>query len=221
MKSIVFSVLIIILSSALIVPIGYSHAENENQTDTNQTSTNQTNTNQTGKVNIGQEISDFVHNSNQLFKNQKAETLAAVKEYHEKLQNATSDTRDQIKQEFKSKMQSIREKYQDARKQFQEVFKQFREDVIVLRDEAQGKPISIDDENKAVKHMNEKGEKEGIRHLTDLQERSMKMNEHGINGTETALRHMNETENENMSSSGEQADRGHGQSDEKGSREKH
>ena len=213
MKSIAFSVLAIILSSALIVPIGYSHAENGNQTDTNQTSTNQT-----GKVNIGQEISDFVHNSNQLFKNQKAETLAAVKEYHEKLQNATSDTRDQIKQEFKSKMQSIREKYQDARKQFQEIFKQFREDVIVLRDEAQGKPVSIDDENKAVKHMNEKGEKEGIRHLTDLQERS---SEHGINGTETALRHMNETENENMSSPGEQADRGHGQSDEKGSRGNH
>lgn len=216
MKSIVFSILAIILSSALIVPIGYSHAENENHTDTNQT-----NTNQTGKVNIGQEISDFVHNSNQLFKNQKAETLAAVKEYHEKLQNATSDTRDQIKQEFKSKMQSIREKYQDARKQFQEIFKQFREDVITLRDEAQGKPVSVDDENKAVKHMNEKGEKEGIRHLTDLQERSKEISEHGINGTETASRHMNETENENMSSSGEHTDRGHGQSDENESRDNH
>ncbi len=214
----------------MLVPIGYSQAtENQtstnqtstNQTSTNQTSTNQTSTNQTGtKVNIGQEISNFVHQSNQLFKNQKAETLAAIRDYHQKLQNATSDTIGQIKEDFKTKMQSIREKYQNERKQFQELFKQFREDMIVLRDEAQGKSVSQQDEDKAISHINEKEEKEGIKHITDLEERSRGMSEHGINGTETALSHINENKTEsyeNKSSSNEnQSDNGkHGASDEK------
>ncbi len=208
MKPIVFSVLAIILSSALLVPIGYSHAEDENKTSTNQTGStqmnmmNQTGANQTGKVNIGQEISYFIHESNQQFKNQKAETLGAIKEYHEKLQNATSSTIGQIRADFKAKMQSIREKYQNERKQFQDIFKQFREEVMLLRDEAQGKQVSTQDEDNAIKHINEKGEKEGLKHMADLEERSKGMSEHGVNGTMTAIRHMNETGNENMSSSG-------------------
>lgn len=206
MKPVVFSVLAIILSSALVIPLGYSYA------DENQTSTNQTSTNQTGKINIGQEISDFVHSSNQLFKNQKAETMAAVKEYHEKLQNATSDTIGQIKADFKAKMQSIREKYQSERKQFQDIFKKFRDEVKLLRDEAQGKQVSKQDEDNAVKSINDKGEKEGLKHMADLEDHSKEMSEYGMNKT-TTMR-MNETENENMSSVGKYNESNdHGKSD--------
>ena len=77
--------------------------------------------------NLGQLISDFVHNRNALLKQERAAILNAIHECHAEIKNASHDDKKQIHDECKAKIKELREKYKESRKQLQEEFKQLRE----------------------------------------------------------------------------------------------
>lgn len=78
--------------------------------------------------NLGQAISDFVHKRNELFKQQREETMKIIRECSSKTMNATNVQRKQILQDCRQMMHDLQEKYKEARKQFNEEFKTFRND---------------------------------------------------------------------------------------------
>ncbi|HET6458438.1 MAG TPA: hypothetical protein VFG24_06135 [Nitrosopumilaceae archaeon] len=212
---------LIFLASVLVVPLGYSNAEMENennsqtgenetssQTDENETSS-QTDENETTIVNasssaqenIGQQVSDFVHDATDQFKQQKNETRNIIKECREKIKDATNDTKSQVVDECHKKLQSIKEKYKDERQQFQELFKKFRQNIITLRHETNG-TSSDHDKDDAIKKINEDVDKNGLRGLENALKHMKGMGiQHGKIGIVRAMEMVNKTRGlEGMSS---------------------
>ena len=77
--------------------------------------------------NLGQLISDFIKQRNELFKQQRDETINALKECNTKIKNASLENRTKVKVECKATLKAINEKYKDARNQFKVAFKDFRD----------------------------------------------------------------------------------------------
>ena len=75
--------------------------------------------------NLGQLVSDFVHQRNELFKQQREDTLKVIKDCNAKIRNSSQENRKQIKADCKDALKAIKETYKDARKQFKEDFKDF------------------------------------------------------------------------------------------------
>ncbi|MEX0765031.1 MAG: fibronectin type III domain-containing protein [Nitrosopumilaceae archaeon] len=100
------------------------------------TTKNQTSTLPTNISNLGQLVSDFVHQRNEILKQQRDDTLQVIKECHENLKNASPVNRTQIKDDCKAALKAIRETYKDTRKQLQQQFKDFRETAKSLIKEA-------------------------------------------------------------------------------------
>ena len=82
----------------------------------------------TDNGNLGQAIADYIHKRNELFKQQREETLKIIRECSSKSVNATNIQRKQILEDCRKMMHDLQEKYKDARKQFQLDFKTFRND---------------------------------------------------------------------------------------------
>ena len=83
-------------------------------------------TNQTGVIptdinNLGQQISSFVQYYKVIFKQQREDTIKALKECNEKISNATPENRAKVKADCKIALKTIKEKYKDVRKQFKEI----------------------------------------------------------------------------------------------------
>ncbi|MBI5377420.1 MAG: fibronectin type III domain-containing protein [Thaumarchaeota archaeon] len=75
--------------------------------------------NQTTDIdNLGQQISDFVQQRNELFKQQREETIKVIHECNDKIKNASPENRAMIKAECKDRLKALNEKYKDTRKQF-------------------------------------------------------------------------------------------------------
>lgn len=201
------SILLLFLTSTLVLPLGFSAHADDQSTDTNQTTSNQTGTttnqtaiNQTSSVpteNIGLQISSFVHNATALFQQEKAENIQAIKECHQKMQNATSENRTQIIDDCHATMTAIREKYQDARTQFQQLFKQFRANIIVLRHDAEGLQVSEQDKETAMKNIDEEAAKHGLTGIKIAMEHMKGMVQNGMMGIKRALNYVNKTNETN------------------------
>jgi hypothetical protein len=200
------SVLLLFLTSTLILPFGFSGVRADQSTNANQISSDTSQTisfgfsNQTNSAvaeNIGMLVSNFVHNATVLFHQEKTENIQAIKECHQKIQNATSENRTQVIDECHATMNVIREKYQNARTQFQELFKQFRKNIIVLRHQAEGLHVSEQDLSGAIRNINEGAAKHGLGGIAIALGHLRGMGENGKMGIERALMHVNETSNTN------------------------
>jgi len=189
---------LVFLTSVLVVPLGYSNAEMEDQTN----STLSVNATASSQENVGKQVSDFVHQAIAQFKQQKDETRNAIKECREKIKDATHDMKSQVADECHKNLQSINEKYKDERLQFQELFKKFRESVITLRNGANG-ILSGNDTDVAIKRINDDAAKNGLGGLENALGHLKGMGlQHGKIGIERAMEEVNKTRgNENMSSS--------------------
>ncbi len=179
----------LVLSMALPLSFYGAHAttqKTDDDNDTNQAETNETNS--TDTENIGQQISNFVHNATATFKQQRNETIQAIQECHQKMQSATSQNRTQIINECQVMMTAIREKYQDLRKQYQELFKEFRQSIIVLRHDAEGLKVSDQDKEKAVKIIDDYVAKNGTKGIATALEHMKGM---GMMGIKKALARIN------------------------------
>ncbi len=191
------TVLLLFLTATLAVPLGFSGVQADDQsTNANQTGANQTlmnPVNASSTENVGQQVSDFVHNATAIFKQQRDETIQAIKDCREKAQNATGDNRTQIMSECHTTLSTIRDKYQDVRNQFQELFKRFRDSIITLRHHEEGLGASDQDRDNAIKKINDDFAQHGMKGLDMALGHLKRMGENGTMGIEKALKHGNET----------------------------
>ena len=189
---------LVFLASVLVVPIGYSNAQMENKTN----STASVNSSASEQGNVGQQISDFVHQAIDHFKQQREDTRNAIKECREKIKDATPDTQSQVAEECHNKLQSIKEKYKDERQQFQELFKKFRESIVTLRNDANGIKVSGNDTDVAIKRINEDATKNGLGGLENALSHLKGMGlQHGKIGVEHAMQEVNKTRGTESTSS--------------------
>lgn len=117
-------------------------------------------TNQTGIIptdtnNLGQEFSSFVHYYKTIFKQQREDTIKALKVCNEKVSNVASENRAKIKADCKIIFKTIKEQYKDTRKQFQKDFKIFRDTAKSL--------IKVAKENKTIDKEDEKWFKKDLK----------------------------------------------------------
>ncbi len=193
---------LVFLTGILVVPLGYSNAEMENQTNSTETSENMTaSVNATSQENIGQQISEFVHQATEQFKQQRNETLNAIKDCREKIRDATPDMKSQVADDCHKNLQTIKEKYKDIRQQFQDLFKRFRENITTLR-HGGNDTSSTHDKDMAIKKINDDVAKNGLRGLENALKHLKGMGlEHGKMGIENAMQEVNKTRgNESISS---------------------
>jgi hypothetical protein len=83
--------------------------------------------------NLGQQVSSFVQYYKVIFKQQREDTIKALKACNEKISNATPENRAKVKADCKIALKTIKEQYKDARKQFKDDFKVFRDSAKSLR----------------------------------------------------------------------------------------
>ena len=117
-------------------------------------------TNQTGVIptdinNLGQQISSFVQYYKVIFKQQREDTIKALKECNEKISNATPENRAKVKADCKIALKTIKEKYKDVRKQFKDDFKVFRDTAKSL--------IKVAKEDKTINKEDVKGLKKDLK----------------------------------------------------------
>ena len=104
---------------------------------------NQTSTTSVDIRNLGQLVSDFVHKHNELFKQQREETIKAIKECQEKVRNASPENRKQVRDECKKELKALVEKNREAKRQFQQEFKEFRDNAkSIIKDAKETKTIN-------------------------------------------------------------------------------
>ena len=77
--------------------------------------------------NLGQQVSSFVQYYKVIFKQQREDTIKALKECNDKVINAAPENRAKVKADCKIALKTIKEKYKDVRKQFKDNFKVFRD----------------------------------------------------------------------------------------------
>lgn len=217
----VSSVLVLLLTSTLVLPLGFygAHADDQpygaiqtgpgtTQTGTQNNPTNTNATNSGATQNMGIQVSEFVHNATALFQQQRAENIQTIKDCHKKMDTATPENKTRIMNECRTILKSIKEKYQDARKQFQELFKQFRYGIIILRHDAQGLKISDEDKKKAMKNIDDGAARHGLKGITIAGVYVGEMGDNGTRGLEKALKHVNETNDEKNENYSQNDDRG-------------
>jgi len=69
--------------------------------------------NQTTISNLGQEVSNFVHEARDLFKEQKVETKDVIAQCRENMKNVEPSDRQSVREQCKSDLKTIRDSYKD------------------------------------------------------------------------------------------------------------
>lgn len=87
----------------------------------------QGNNNLSSDSNLGQLVSDFVHQRNALLKEQRNETLSIIHECHAEMKTASHVDRKQIRDECKLKLKESREKFKELQKQLKQEFEQLKD----------------------------------------------------------------------------------------------
>ncbi|MEX0640248.1 MAG: fibronectin type III domain-containing protein [Nitrosopumilaceae archaeon] len=77
--------------------------------------------------NLGQQVSSFVQYYKVIFKQQREDTIKALKECNDKVRNAAPENKAKVKADCKILLKTIKEQYKDVRKQFKDDFKVFRD----------------------------------------------------------------------------------------------
>src|SRR3990170_1486965 len=75
---------------------------------------------------LGQEVSAFVHDTQDQFRTQKEETKAIIKQCRDILENVAPEERADIKKLCREDLDEVRESYKQLRRTYQDVFEEFR-----------------------------------------------------------------------------------------------
>ena len=102
---------------------------------------------ETVKQGIEEKLSSLIHGAILLFKQQRSETINAIKECRENIQNASPENRPQAREDCKVSLNQIKESYKEMRDQIKELFKEQRETVKMLIKEAKA---SLAENNMAI-----------------------------------------------------------------------
>ncbi|MGQ0791889.1 MAG: fibronectin type III domain-containing protein [Nitrosopumilaceae archaeon] len=130
--------------------------------------TNQTVVMPTDINNLGQQVSSFVQYYKVIFKQQREDTIKALKECNEKISNAAPGDRAKVKADCKIALKTIKEKYKDVRKQFKDDLKVFRDTAKSLIKVAKEDKIIDKDDVKGLKKDLKKLEKESKKITKEL-----------------------------------------------------
>lgn len=158
----------IILLGAALFPVNLSHAQSEpSQSET--------------MDNFGQEVSDFIHEVIPLFKQQRNETISAIKECREMVNKVSVEERSQKRTECRENLDAIREKYKEKRVLYRDIFKEFGDALKPLIRNAKGLQVKETERMDAIKEIREdamqkqeektqitKEERRSIKDLRDL-----------------------------------------------------
>ncbi len=125
-------------------------------------------------TNLGREVSNFVHETRELFEQQGAETKTVIAQCREDMANAEPSERESVRDTCKSNLEDIRESYKLLREIYREAFLLFKENMKVFIAESRGLPIDSSQRDVAIANIKalDKGpEKQELREL------KQKMNE--------------------------------------------
>ena len=104
-------------------------------------------------TNLGQAVSKFVHESRELFEQQKMETKEVIAQCREDMRNTEPSERNSVKEKCKSDLKEIREAYKALRETYRETFKEFRENMKIFIQEYKGLPITPAQRNEAISNI--------------------------------------------------------------------
>jgi len=126
--------------------------------------------------NLDQYVSEFVHERKAMFKQQRAETIGAIKDCRKDVRNADNEEDGkEIQEACKEKLKAIREKYKAERKEYRQLFKEHRDSMKILIKEAKGHGVSAEEKEKAMKDINEiKATKEKMKEERQATKEQMK-----------------------------------------------
>src|SRR6185312_11487383 len=161
------SIILVLLTGSMIVPVGLSYAQVSNSTMSDKTSmndtmttsenattssnvmTNQTGTNetmtsahstasQTNDTQDGVKVSDFIHQAVTDFKQQGDDTRKVIFDCRDRLSTEASGDISSIKNDCSIQLNAIKAKYQEERIQYHDLIKQYRQSVMVFLSDARG-----------------------------------------------------------------------------------
>jgi hypothetical protein len=164
-----------ILTSAMILPVGLSYAAVSNGTMTNQTSSNGTmamSSNQTGMMNktmtmppsnstvpqsndtqAAMQVSTFIHQAVADFTQQGDDTRKVMLDCRDKVLAAAPSDIDKIKQDCSLQLNTLTAKYQDERTHYHDLIKQYRQSVMVFLNDARGHSVPQTTMNSAISQL--------------------------------------------------------------------
>ncbi|HSB56209.1 MAG TPA: hypothetical protein VLD38_00160 [Nitrosopumilaceae archaeon] len=131
---------------------------NENSTTAGTNSTASVNSTATVSSvdDVHQYVSEFVKEHITTLKNQRTETINAIKICREKVRNADDeDGRKAAQVSCKATLKDIRAKYKAEREEYKKLFKEYRDSLQILIKAAKGKAVSNELKEKAVKDIGE------------------------------------------------------------------
>ena len=91
--------------------------------------------------NLGQEVSNFVHESRDLFEQQGIEMKAVIQDCRDAMSDALPSERQDVRQDCRDNLDAIRDSYKELRKTYKDTFKEFRENMKVFIQESKELPI--------------------------------------------------------------------------------
>src|SRR5574337_849035 len=162
-----------ILTSAMILPVGLSYAAVSNGTMTNQTSSNETMTAppsnstsvtptvtqtnstvpQSNDTQAAMQVSTFIHQAVADFTQQGDDTRKVMLDCRDKVQAAAPSDIDKIKQDCSLQLNTITAKYQDERSHYHDLIKQYRQSVMVFLNDARGQSVPQTTMNSAISQL--------------------------------------------------------------------
>lgn len=201
------------LTSVIVVPMGYSSAQMDNMANSTNTNDNMTMTSSvnatlvtqssvnTTQSNIGQQVSDFVHQAVADFQKQRSDLITVIKQCHENLKNSASGNTTQVRADCQTQMKTIDAKYKEERDQFHQLFLQFRENITALRHDVKGMHhLSDNEKSDVLKQINGNATKNGIRTLDEAFGHMSQMgSQHGQSEVAHGMQVRNQTGSDYMS----------------------
>lgn len=106
--------------------------------------------------NFGIKVANFVKMAAMEFKEQREETIDAIKECRENVRNAAPSEREQLRQECRTNLDEIKDSYRDIRDTFRETFLEFRDEMKILVQDARGEDVEDSEKQDAVDRIDEK-----------------------------------------------------------------
>jgi len=98
-------------------------------------------------LDLGQEVSNFVHQSTDLFKQQGMETKTVIQNCRGDMKDALPSERQDVRQVCRENLDAIKDWYKDLRQTYKETFKVFRENMKILIKDSKG--LEVDEGKKA------------------------------------------------------------------------
>jgi len=129
---------------------------------------------------LGQEVSNFVHESRDLFKQQKEETKDVIAQCRADMQNAEPSDRKSVREDCKSNLKDIRESYKSLRETYRETYKAFGENMKVFVQESKGLPIDDSTRDAAIANIESSSDSDEYTELQQNIEEEVTVDKHEL-----------------------------------------